>query len=169
MSSPKFVYAHIVVPHTPFVFSPSGEYLADGHRNYSDKKRYSDQVYFIDSQIVSISRQIIKNSTNPPIIIIQGDHGVPLEYIKSGGTGQKPGILNAYYFPDGNDMENLYPTISPVNTFRLIFNLYFGANLDILPDKVYRENDAESQGRRDFGSPYNFQEYIISDGCAGEK
>jgi hypothetical protein len=45
-------------------------------------------------------------------------------------------ILNAYYLP-GVDPNLLYNTISPVNTFRIIFNQYFGAHYDLLPDTSY--------------------------------
>ena len=51
----------------------------------------------------------------------------------------KFGILNAFYFPDANT-EQLYPTISPVNTFRLLFNLYFKENYELLEDKHFNTN-----------------------------
>ncbi|MBN1546201.1 MAG: hypothetical protein JW902_06035, partial [Syntrophaceae bacterium] len=45
-------------------------------------------------------------------------------------------ILNCYYMPyDGS--HNLYKEITPVNTFRVIFNHYFGTNYKILEDKSY--------------------------------
>ena len=44
-------------------------------------------------------------------------------------------ILNAYYLPGHSDIA--YPTISPVNTFRLIFNTYFGTDYELLPDTSY--------------------------------
>jgi len=31
----------------------------------------------------------------------------------------------------------LYPTISPVNTFRIVFNVYFNANYKLLNDETY--------------------------------
>jgi hypothetical protein len=31
----------------------------------------------------------------------------------------------------------LYPTITPVNTFRLVFNDYFGGRYELLPDISY--------------------------------
>ena len=43
--------------------------------------------------------------------------------------------MNAYYLPGHND--KLYPTITPVNTFRLIFDTYFGGKYDMLPDISY--------------------------------
>ena len=45
-------------------------------------------------------------------------------------------IMNAYYFPD-KDYSSLYPSITPVNTFRVIFNKYFDENLPLLPDNNY--------------------------------
>ena len=49
---------------------------------------------------------------------------------------EKLGILNAYYLPS-IDKEALYPYVTPVNSFRLVFNLYFGENYKLLPDKNY--------------------------------
>jgi hypothetical protein len=46
------------------------------------------------------------------------------------------GILNAYSFP-GIDASILYPSITPVNSFRQVFNLYFDADLELLPDRNY--------------------------------
>ncbi|HLO30688.1 MAG TPA: hypothetical protein VK249_16200, partial [Anaerolineales bacterium] len=61
-----------------------------------------------------------------PIIVIQGDHS----YFK---LADRVKILNAYYFPDGGD-KSLYSTVTPVNTFRLIFNTYYGGQYPLLPD-----------------------------------
>jgi len=49
----------------------------------------------------------------------------------------KTGILNAYYLP-GAGTRALYPTISPVNSFRVVFNAYFDTNLPLLPDRTLR-------------------------------
>ena len=48
---------------------------------------------------------------------------------------QKMRILNAVYLPDG-DHRMLYPSISPVNTLRIILNRYFGAELPLLQDQA---------------------------------
>ena len=52
------------------------------------------------------------------------------------------GILSAYYLPD-KEISGLYPSISPVNTFRLIFNLYFGTSHTLLPDESYCYRDED--------------------------
>ena len=45
-------------------------------------------------------------------------------------------ILNAYYLP-GQAASHLYESISPVNTFRLILNQYFGGQYPLLKDISY--------------------------------
>lgn len=55
-------------------------------------------------------------------------------------------ILNAYYLP-GADPASLYAAISPVNTFRVIFNQYFGGNYPMLEDVSYYST---------YQAPYNF-------------
>ena len=42
--------------------------------------------------------------------------------------------LNSYYFPDQN-YDLLYPTITPVNTFRVILDQYFNQKLSLLEDR----------------------------------
>jgi hypothetical protein len=138
LQGPKLVFVHLVTPHPPNVFGPNGErvVLSD-----SDKMGYRDQVIFISQQIKAIVKDIIDKSDRPPVIIIQGDHGS----VQLRGDGHVA-ILNAYYLP-GTDPASLYPSISPVNTFRLIFNQYFGGSYPLLEDMSYISN-------RD--SPYKF-------------
>ena len=136
----KFVFVHILVPHVPYVFSPSGETLTDpgffGGKSgdaINDDYRTKGYLYatqFIDSRIVPILQKIIAESAVRPIIIVQGDHGL------SGAN--RSTNLNAYYLPDGANA--LYPTITPVNSFRIILSEYFGANYPLLPDITYDNN-----------------------------
>ena len=65
------------------------------------------------------------------VIIIQGDHGIFASYCKDKDNLYK--ILNAYYFPD-RDYSLLYQKITPVNSFRVIFNKYFNAEMKLLED-----------------------------------
>jgi len=45
-------------------------------------------------------------------------------------------ILNAYYLP-GAGKDQVYTDITPVNTFRLIFNAYFEADIELREDNSY--------------------------------
>jgi len=46
------------------------------------------------------------------------------------------GILNAYYLPELTD-SGLHESITPVNSFRVLFNHYFDADLELLPNANY--------------------------------
>lgn len=128
---PKFVFAHFLVPHPPFIFAPDGEFAwAEGQA-----QGYVSNAKFIDSQIVPVVAEIIRKSKTPPVIVIMGDHGstgVPsLETPE-----RRMSILDAYYVSD-QAKQDLYDTITPVNTFRVIFNNYFGTDYPLLEDKSY--------------------------------
>ncbi len=139
--SPKFVYAHILIPHPPFVFSRSGVNINfpgnDGATPVGPTPKdyamgYRNQLDYINYRILPIVQEILANSKNPPIIILQGDHGV---------DPRRSFILNAYYLPDGGTAD-LYPEITPVNTFRTILNQYFQGDYDLLSDVNYASKDA---------------------------
>jgi hypothetical protein len=138
LPGPKFVFIHIIPPHPPFVYGPDGSFtdpalfLNEDQRYTSESYRsgYINQVEYISGQIEGAMRTLLEISAVPPVIVIQGDHA---PWLQTGNGKFK--ILNAYHLPGHNDL--LYPTISPVNTFRLIFDTYFGADYDLLPDISY--------------------------------
>lgn len=85
----------------------------------------------------------LSDSDYSPVIVIQGDHGesaarTGLE--KDDNLRAAFRILNAYHMPDGGERV-LYPTITPVNSFRKIFNYYLGADFEILEDRSYLTSD----------------------------
>ena len=119
----KFVYAHLYITHQPFVFYSDGRFHPF---LIQDNKAYRDQVIFLNQRLIGIIKTILAKSDPQPIVVIQSDHSyLPRE--------DRVKILNAYYFPDGGD-QNLYETITPVNTFRLVFNTYFDGNYPLLQD-----------------------------------
>jgi hypothetical protein len=129
----KFVYAHLFVTHQPFVFYPDGQFHPGLKQNID---AYRDQVIYADKRLLEIVKIILEKSRVEPVIVIQGDHSY------SYGPDRVK-ILNAYYFPD-NGAKNLYDTITPVNTFRVLFNTYFGGSYELLPD-VSRYGDDQKQ------------------------
>ncbi len=132
IKEPKFVFVHLIVPHPPFVFGPAGGPVAPEEigttRSENKTSRYRDQVNFISDRMKEILPKIIANSARPPVIVLQSDHGAPIP----GSTTKRMKNLSAYYTP-GVDIP-FYPTITPVNSFRMIFNAYFGQNLPLLDD-----------------------------------
>jgi hypothetical protein len=152
MTGPKIVFAHIISPHPPFIFDENGRpidppvryYIGDGDDYQGDLQEYlsgyTAQMQFVNQHIEQVIDKILANSSQPPIIIIQGDHGPGsrLDWDAPSKTclWERTPILNAYYLPgDGKDL--LYPSISPVNSFRVVLNTYFAASLPLLPDETY--------------------------------
>jgi hypothetical protein len=138
MPEPTFAHIHVISPHPPFVFGPNGEHTYppdfwNENREYPADlyaKGYQNQLTFLNHKMLAAIDTLLSESETPPIIIIQGDHGPWLQ-----PKNKRMWILNAYYLPGHND--ELYPSISPVNTFRLIFDAYFGGKYDMLPDVSY--------------------------------
>jgi len=147
---PKFVFAHIVAPHAPYLFGPNGEAsgqseaftLAEPTRTGSSNPilRYRDQAIFITAKIQTAIDGILVNSAVPPIIILQADHGSGATPRNRGTSGeevrQRMSILNAYRLPD-TCQSQLYPTLSPINSFRLLFNCVYGADYPLLADDTF--------------------------------
>lgn len=126
---PKFVFIHLIIPHAPFAFDALGNPIPPDQAHH--KYGYLEQLKFISKAILPQLETLIEESPSAPVIILQGDHGpfMPPNY------AAQLKILNAYYLPRGS--EALYPSISPVNTFRVVFNEYFDASLPLLEDKSY--------------------------------
>ncbi len=133
--SPKFVYAHLVAPHFPYVFNPDGGFAYSA----SNVPGYTNELQFVDQRILEVLHQIIDNSDTPPVILLQGDHGLNAEVRNAN--------LMAYYLPNGGE-ENLYPSITPVNSFRIVFNEYFGAEYPLLEDVARSAS---------YQTPYDFE------------
>ncbi len=162
INEPTFTFAHIVPPHPPYFFGANGEHVERVRfklkgRVWAEKNKYVDQVRFVNQKVKVMIDKIIASSDIPPIIILQGDHGPASSiYTDKEGNWRNPtdrqlkertGILNAYYLPDGKDAQ-LYPTITPVNSLKYVFNAYFDANFERLPDKTFYS---------DYQKPYLFK------------
>ena len=122
----KFLYAHLLSTHVPFTFTPTGAYLGNVPES---NQAYADAVQYTSQRLLELVKTLITQSRVPPIIILQAAHSyetsTPDDAFK---------ILNAYYLPGGGN-KLLYPQITPVNTFRLIFSYYFHLDYPLLPDK----------------------------------
>jgi hypothetical protein len=134
MSGPKFVYAHIMMPHPPHVFNINGSVNLQASKHSDDKIEFQIQLDYFNPRIIEIVKNIIDKSDPSPIIILEGDHGL-FDF-------ERTSILNALYFPNSGD-EVFYSQISLVNTFRLLFNVYFGTDFPLLDDRSHNrsEND----------------------------
>ena len=150
---PKIVYAHILAPHPPFVFDQNGNPLQNrqeytlwdeseyrgGYEEYW--KGYGRQVTFVNNEMIRVIDAILAKSKTPPVILLMGDHGPASMFNWDLNTPsclwERTGNLYAILLPEHLNNEIVYPSISPVNTFRVIFNNSFGTSLPYLDDKSF--------------------------------
>ncbi len=133
--SPKFVFVHIMMPHPPYLIRADGTVETDS-RYYREAlgqpvseelyiEGYLMQVQYVQNRLINAVIEILDESETNPVIVIQGDHGIRYE--------NRLDILNAYYAPP-EIQANLYPTITPVNTFRVLLDGLFGTDYGLLED-----------------------------------
>ncbi|APW59741.1 hypothetical protein [Paludisphaera borealis] len=154
--TPTFTFAHILCPHPPFVFGEDGEdvshrddrfFLTDGQKFLGTaadpeiyRRGYRAQAIFLTRRIEQVIDRILAESPEPPIIILQSDHGsgwkLDMHSLDRTDLKERMSILNAYYFP-GQRYHELRDTISPVNSFRVVLNTFFGGRLPYLPDQSF--------------------------------
>jgi hypothetical protein len=150
-AKPRFVFAHIIAPHPPFVFGPDGSprqpsapmlEFFDGDdfsgSNLEYVAGYRDQVLFVTRWLTAFIQKILGRSGPAPVIVFHGDHG-PGSMLRwndpqATNVAERMSIFAAYYLPD--DGPPLYPALSPVNGVRALASRYFGVDLPLLPEKV---------------------------------
>lgn len=154
LSSPKFVLAHVLAPHPPFVFDengPTDKYVGtagvafhDGSHNAFPKdeykKAYVAQAKYVHKKVKEMVKKLKAATKGEAIIILQADHGPGSEWdvnsMEKTNLKERFGIFSSYYLPQGGE-KLLYPEITPINNFRLIFKHYLGLDYELLEDKSY--------------------------------
>lgn len=155
INGPKFVFAHILIPHDPFVFDKNCNPITEEEvKKHDHVYNYKNQLTCANTNIEKLMTDILARSKTPPIILLQSDEGpFPLKNIlpekqswsiaSTEALKEKFPILNAFYMP-GVSQKELYQSITPVNSFRVIFNSYFDTKLPLLPDRNYVFQDEEN-------------------------
>jgi len=149
---PTFVFAHVISPHPPFVFEVNGGSVANqGIYSLADADafgggpeeyvaRYRAQLEYLNTLVIPALEDILRRSERPPVILLQADHGPGAYFVWDSAEDsllpERMSMLNAYYFPDG-DYTALDSAISPVNSFRVVLDMYFGETLPRLPDRSF--------------------------------
>ena len=155
---PKFVFTHILVPHDPFIYDANCNLI---EQSVSEARqiieRYADMMLCANKMAETMIDQIrlaAQEDKRPdPVILIQADEGSypllewrhevgPYDSKTTEQLLERFRILNAYYLPDG-DYGELNQNITPVNSFRVVFNDLFDSSYEKLPDTSYRFKDGE--------------------------
>jgi hypothetical protein len=148
---PLFVFAHLTIPHEPYVFNadcsvhppfwPSFDVVQD---ETPEKQAYIAQINCLNRRLKTIVEHLLRDSPAPPVILLQSDHGhgrmplhIPdLDAVTADRVAERADVFAAYYLP-GADRGIVDDSITPVNVFRTVFRQYFQADLAPLADKTY--------------------------------
>lgn len=150
--SPKFVFAHILAPHPPFVFYADGSprdpgyhfTLADAndfpHTREQYRSNYVEQLQYINTRLKSVINSILTYSSRDTIIILTGDHGPGMLYnfqsLQESCIHERFSIFMAIYLPEQN-RPSIPEDITLVNLFPLIMNSYFHTNWPLSENKQF--------------------------------
>lgn len=149
---PQFTFAHVLMPHDPYIFNADGTQATYSHdrndKGADEYVKYTNQVTYTNRRIKEMIAAI-KKSDPDAVIVLQADEGpypkefrgvltkdhyydpknLPVEHMR-----QKMSILASYYFPGVDESVVAANMTSNVNTFRFILSHYMGYDLPLLPD-----------------------------------
>jgi hypothetical protein len=147
---PTFTFAHVLLPHEPYLFEADGSPVTEAEEAARSRTRnFTAQLRFTNRMLRGVVERLLSGPDDrDPIVILQADEGPhPIRYQYNqisfrwplatlAELREKLWILNALYLP-GLEGSPVYPDLTPVNTFRMMFREYFGADLPPLPDRTY--------------------------------
>jgi hypothetical protein len=110
---------------------------------------YVRQLQFVNQELLGVVGAILAHSRTPPVIVIQSDEGfeaLPEDWGEAAVRDMRVKGLYAAYLP-GRAKARLPRPLNTVNSFRLLFNRYFGTHYRLLPSVSYPELD----------QPYRFE------------
>jgi len=134
--APRFVYLHLMLPHFPYVLDRYGNRRKPAGQD--DKSAYLEQLMYTDERVLKTVDSILTRSTSTPVILLRGDHGFR-GLQGSERAEEATSIFNAMLLPNGGNAD-IYPGMTPVNTFRVVMNRYLGAKFNRLKDEIYLPN-----------------------------
>jgi hypothetical protein len=160
--APKFVFAHIICPHPPYLFNQDGSAANDAElrmygRVWDNKDAYLNQLKYANTCMERIIDSLLA-ADHEPVIVVQADHGTATSFSEveawtnpdAEAARERFAILNAYYLPHPNrDGTTIPRAITPVNSFRLVLASVFGVPIGLLDDRCYFSST---------GTPYRFRD-----------
>ncbi|HET7471763.1 MAG TPA: hypothetical protein VFJ71_01435 [Candidatus Limnocylindrales bacterium] len=151
-AGPKFVWAHVLLPHPTYVFDTDGSYIPLAKsKALGEKEAWRRQTAYANRRLEAFLGSLLAlPEDRRPIVILQADEGHRFN-VAATDEGEdkgsfdwatatpdqleiKFGILNAWYVPGGG--LQLDPRMTAINTFPTLFDGYFGLDYPRLPDRV---------------------------------
>jgi Sulfatase len=154
-AGPKFVFAHLLLPHPPYVFDEHGNSVPDDvDAKRSTPDSYEAQMRYLDTRVEAlVDRLLDVPEEERPIIVLMADEGPYPKRYEGNPLVQGPdpdfdwssvtdeelrikfGILHAMLLP-GVEEGAIPEEMTSVNTFRFLLSEYFGADLPLLPNRI---------------------------------
>lgn len=152
---PTFVFAHLLVPHDPYVFDRDGSFMDRAQvAAQGAHESYRRQLSYVNDRMLALVDRILAESGPDAIVMLQGDEGPFPERYQANEWGftwrdatdaeleEKFGILYAMRVPHADlEAHGFHDALTPVNAFRIIFNAAFGTDLELLPDRTWAHED----------------------------
>ena len=161
-SERKFVFAHILLPHPPFVFDAEGA-CKDGAvaARMTRVENYVDQVRYANRRLLALLDRIMAGP-RPAVILLQADEGpwpeafagneldigmdathIDWRELSGEQLREKMLILYGLRYPDA-PAAGIGDHATPVNAYRMILNRYFSGSYEILPERSYVFRDRQN-------------------------
>lgn len=150
----KFVFAHFLIPHPPFVFGPGGDCQSwfDQKRN-TRQQNFELQIRYANAELIRLIDRIL-SGPRPATILLHGDEGpFPAQFAtdeafhssplsppsawKEAGPAlwkEKMGILMAVRHAEG---ETTNVPSTPINLYPLVLNRDFSGRMEMRQERSY--------------------------------
>lgn len=139
---PVFMYAHLMMPHGPFLRDSSGMIRNIGEAYSESNKGQNIEAYF---QYLKYCNKVILKMIdsvqlrNPEaIIVVTSDHGLRNAKVGNRKLSEFNNFL-AVYSP-GEGVSKVPDSVCTVNVFRLLLNKHFEQNLPMLENRMINVN-----------------------------
>ena len=144
---PKFVFAHFLLPHHPYLFDRNGNIRRNATianqfdyqaRLWEKRDEYLEQLLWVNQAVLRTVRAIQSASAEPPLILLQSDHGPQLNRGLDTAERRRIRLANfaAYYLP-GAPPDLIPSGDSPVNLFRRVLSFYLDADTPSLENRHF--------------------------------
>jgi hypothetical protein len=149
--SPLLVFAHVTLPHEPYVFDETCRHIRpywptrdDGPDAEPVKRAYVAQIQCVNRKLGRLIDTVQRTAGRPVVMVLQADHGhgrlgrdlPPIEEVPPEKLQERLDIFAAYLLP-GAPADLVHDSIGPVNAMRAIMRHYYGLSLPPLEEASY--------------------------------
>ena len=149
--APTFTFAHILLPHVPYLVDdrcrPLAHGIPDDQEADTPEQRadYIGQVRCVDHLVLDLVTTLLRRSPTPPVILVVGDHGPRFadvgfyghpERVSKAFIRERFGAFGAFYLPAEGASAFREP-VTLVNVLGNVLRYYFNADLPPNDDDMY--------------------------------